>query len=93
MRPSFAGGSSTSMVWPSATGAPRLTVFFEMSRNVPLIYCIHWCILGFVDSIFCYLLEITFSWPVVYGIGAALIVLSAWLAKRWRDRKQAAKVT
>ena len=66
----------------------RLTVFIEMSRNVNRIYCIHWCILGFVDSIFCYLLEITFSWPAIYGIGAALIVLSAWLAKRWADRKK-----
>jgi hypothetical protein len=69
----------------------RLSVFITMSRNVNQIYCIHWCILGFIDSIFCYLLEITFSWPVIYGIGAALIVLSAWLAKRWAKRKQAAK--
>ena len=73
--------------------AAKLRAFLEMSRNLTPIYLIHWCVLGFIDSIFCYLLEITFSWPVVYGIGAALIVLSAWLAKRWRDRKQAAKVT
>ena len=66
----------------------RLSVFITMSRNVKQIYCIHWCILGFIDSIFCYLLEITFSWPAIYGIGAALIVLSAWLAKRWADRKK-----
>ena len=71
--------------------ASKLRVFLEMSRNLTPIYLIHWCILGFIDSIFCYLLEITFSWPVIYGIGAALIVLSSWLAKRWADRKQAAK--
>ena len=65
----------------------KLRVFLEMSRNLTPIYLIHWCILGFIDSIFCYLLEITFSWPVIYGIGAALIVLSAWLAKRWANRK------
>ncbi len=68
--------------------ASKLRVFLEMSRNLTPIYLIHWCILGFIDSIFCYLLEITFSWPVIYGIGAALIVLSAWIAKRWAKRKQ-----
>ena len=71
--------------------ASRFRVFLEMSRNLTPIYLVHWCVLGFIDSIFCYLLEITFSWPVIYGIGAALIVLSAWIAKRWANRKQAAK--
>ena len=70
--------------------AAKLRVFLEMSRNLTPIYLIHWCVLGFIDSIFCYLLEITFSWPVIYGIGAALIVLSGWIAKRWAERKQAA---
>ena len=71
--------------------ASKFRVFLEMSRNLTPIYLIHWCILGFIDSIFCYLLEITFSWPVIYGIGAALIILSAWLAKRWTDRKRVEK--
>ena len=71
--------------------ASKLRAALEMSRRLTPIYLIHWCILGFIDSIFCYLLEITFSWPTIYGIGAALIVLSAWLAKRWANRKQAAK--
>ena len=68
--------------------ASKLRVFLEMSRNLTPIYLIHWCILGFIDSIFCYLLELTFSWPVIYGVGAALIVLSAWIAKRWANRKR-----
>ena len=71
--------------------ASKLRVFLEMSRSLTPIYLIHWCILGFIDSIFCYLLEISFSWPVIYGIGAALIVLSAWLARRWAGRKRTAK--
>ena len=71
--------------------ASKLRVFLEMSHNLTLIYLVHWCILGFIDSIFCYLLEITFSWPVIYGIGAALIVLSSWIAKQWTERKQAVK--
>ncbi len=68
--------------------ASKLRVFLEMSRNLTPIYLIHWCILGFIDSIFCYLLEIVFSWPLIYLIGAALIVLSSWLAKLWADRKR-----
>ncbi len=65
----------------------RLRVFITMSRNLNRIYCIHWCILGFVDSIFCYLLGVVFPWPVIYLFGVALICLSAWLAKRWAGRK------
>ena len=68
----------------------RLRVFIEMSRNLTPIYLIHWCILGFIDSIFCYLMELSFSWLVIYGIGAALLVMSGWIAKRWTDRKQPA---
>ena len=67
----------------------RLTVFIEMSRNVNRIYCIHWCILGFADSIFCYLLGLVFPWSVLYLFGVTLTVLSAWLAKLWADRKRA----
>ncbi len=71
--------------------ASRFSVFITMSRNVNRIYCIHWCIIGFVDSVFCYLLGLVFPWSAIYLFGAALIVLSAWLAKRWADRKRAAK--
>ena len=69
----------------------RLRVFITMSRNLIRLYCIHWCILGFVDSIFCYLLGFVFPWPVIYLFGAALIVLSAWLAERWANRKRTAR--
>ncbi|MCR5664103.1 MAG: heparan-alpha-glucosaminide N-acetyltransferase domain-containing protein [Oscillospiraceae bacterium] len=72
-------------------GASRFSVFITMSRNLNRIYCVHWCILGFVDSIFCYLLGVVFPWPAIYLFGAALIVLSAWLAERWAGRKRAAK--
>ena len=65
----------------------RLGVFITMSRNVNQIYCIHWCILGFIDSIFCYLLGIVFPWPVIYLFGIALIVLSGWISQRWINNK------
>ena len=59
-----------------------------MSRNVTPIYLIHWCILGFIDSIFCYLLGFVFPWPAIYGIGLALLVLSFFLARLWRRKTQ-----
>ena len=71
--------------------ASRFSAFLSMSRNVNRIYCIHWCILGFVDSVFCYLMGIVFPWPVIYLIGIALIVVSAWIASRWERRQQTKK--
>ena len=66
--------------------APRLTVFFGMGRNLTKIYIIHWCILGFVDSIFCYLLEIVFPYWFMYLFGIVLVVLSSWIAVKWKRR-------
>ena len=71
--------------------ASKFRVFLDMSRNITPIYFIHWCILGFVDSIFCYLFDISFPWPVIYLIGVVLIVLSSWIAKLWAGRKRRAK--
>ena len=72
--------------------ASKFRVFLDMSRNITPIYIIHWCIIGFVDSIFCYLFEIYFPWPVIYLFGGILIVLSSWIAKLWTKRKRSAKV-
>ena len=66
--------------------ASRLAPFITMSRNVKQIYCIHWCILGFVDSVFCYLLEIVFPYPLIYLFSVILIFISYWLAKGWMDQ-------
>ena len=71
--------------------ASKLRVFLDMSRNITPIYFIHWIILGFVDSIFCYLLDITFPWPVIYLIGVVLSILSSWIANLWAGRKRRAK--
>ena len=70
--------------------AARFRVFLEMSRDLTQIYAIHWCILGFIDSIFCYSLGVVFPWAAIYLIGAALVVVSYWIAKLWKERKQAA---
>lgn len=71
--------------------ASKFRVFMDMSRCITPIYFIHWCIIGFVDSIFCYLLEISLPWPVIYLIGVILIVLSALFARLWTNRKRSAK--
>lgn len=63
--------------------ASRLSVFITMSRNVTEIYIIQWCVIGFVDSIFCYFIGFKFSYPFIYLFGMALIVISYWIAKLW----------
>ena len=65
----------------------RLSVFIKMSRSLTSIYCIQWCIIGFVDSIFCYLLGIVFPYPVILLFGIILIPVSYWIAKLWVNWK------
>ena len=69
--------------------ARKLGFFLGLSRELTPIYLIHWCILGFIDSIFCYLLGVSFSWPAIYGIGAAFLILSGLLAMRRTARAEA----
>lgn len=56
----------------------------ETSRNLTPIYFSQWCVIGFVDSIFCYLLGFVIPYPAAYAFGVALIVVSYWIAKGWR---------
>lgn len=67
----------------------KLALFLEMSKNMTPIYVIHWCILGLIDSLCCYLFELVFPYYVIYGIGLALLVSSFFLARLWLRRKQA----
>ena len=64
--------------------ARRFSVCIEMSRNLTPIYVAQWCVIGFVDSIFCYLLEWVIPYWAEYLFGVALIFISYWLAKGWR---------
>ena len=66
----------------------RLEPFLAMSRNVTKIYIVHWCILGFIDSVFGYLLEVEFPYMVIYTIGIALIFVSAWIANVWSKKQK-----
>ena len=64
--------------------ARKLSVLIEMSKNVTPIYVAQWCVIGFVDSIFCYLLGFVIPYWAEYVFGVALIFASYWIAKGWR---------
>ena len=73
----------------------KLSVPVEMSKNLTPIYVAQWCIIGFVDSIFCYLLGFIIPYWAEYVLGVALIFVCYWIAKGWRriqriilDKKQ-----
>lgn len=53
-----------------------LSVFITMSRNTTSIYWIHWCIIGFADSIFCYLIGMVFPYWALYLFSIILIPVS-----------------
>ena len=61
----------------------KVAPFITIGKNMSKIYIIHWCILGFIDSIFCYLLEIVFPYTAIYIFGVLLVIISSWIAKRW----------
>lgn len=62
----------------------RLFVFIETSKNLTPIYVAQWCLIGFVDSIFCYLLEFDIPYWAQYLFGMVLIFICYWIAKGWR---------
>ena len=62
----------------------KLSAFTETSRNLTPIYVSQWCVIGFVDSIFCYLLGFVIPYSAAYVFGVALIFVSCWMAKGWR---------
>ena len=66
-------------------GASKFSIPIEMSRNITSIYFIHWIILGFTESVCCYMLGIVFDYPFIIAYGAALLVVSFLLA-RYYDR-------
>lgn len=62
----------------------KLSVPVEMSKNLTPIYCAQWCVIGFADSVFCYLLGFVIPYWAEYLFGVALIFLCYWIAKGWR---------
>ena len=70
------------------SGVSKFRAGIEMSKNLTLIYIIHWCIIGFTDSIFGYVLEYGFPYYVIWPFGFALIIASFFLARLIRRRKK-----
>ena len=68
-------------------GVSKFHTGIEMSRNLTVIYFIQWCVIGFTDSIFGYVLEYSFPYYVIYPFGVALIFASFYLARLWTKRK------
>ena len=59
----------------------RFSMCITMSQNVNQIYCLQWCVIGFVDSIFCYMMGIVFPYWFMYVFGVILILLSYRITK------------
>ena len=62
----------------------KLSICTEMSKNITPIYFAHWCIIGFIDSIFCYLLELLIPYWAEYLIAICLIFIAFFIARGWR---------
>ena len=60
----------------------KFRMFINMSKNLTKIYIIHWCILGFVESIFCYLMELRFSYLQICIFSFVLLFVSSFLATK-----------
>ena len=69
--------------------------FVKISKNLTIIYFIHWCIFGFIDSIFGYLLEIQFPYLSIFTIGVVVLFVSILLSDiyvRIRNKRKIKKM-
>ena len=65
-------------------GTGKLKICMSMSENLTKIYVVHWCILGFVEYIICYLGGYVLSYPAIYFAGICNIVISYYISKKWK---------
>lgn len=65
-------------------GMGKFGVCATMSRNLTHMYLIHWCILGLLEYVVCYLLKLVLSYPVTYLTGISLIAASYFISKNWK---------
>ena len=68
-------------------GVSKFKTEIEMSKNLTVIYVIQWCVIGFTDSIFGYVLEFSFPYYFIYPFSVALIIASFYLARFLNKRK------
>ena len=57
-------------------GKKALELILSLSKNLPQIFIIHWCIICFVEYITWYLLQITLSYPVIYTIALVILIVT-----------------
>lgn len=69
----------------------KLTVFINTSKNVNSIYAIHWCIIGFIDAVICYMLGVVFPYWMSYFLGCAIVIVSYMLSMCWEKLRYRGK--
>ena len=65
----------------------KLGIFVEMSKNINSIYCIHWCIIGALEFVFCFLLGWVPNYAVLYLCAIAIVIVSFLLARLYQSQK------
>lgn len=73
------------------TGVSRFKILIEMSRNVNVIFIIHWLIVGAVDSFFWMVVEHVFTYAQIYLLALIILVVSVLLALLRSSRGRKAK--
>lgn len=68
-------------------GVSKFGIATEMSKNTTVIYVFQWCVIGFTDSIFGYILEYSFPYYVIYSFALALTFASVFFARFWNKCK------
>jgi len=60
-----------------------------MSKNINIIFCIHWYIIGAAEFFLCHLLKLEFmsDYVVIYAFGMVLVVVSFLLARHYKSWK------
>ncbi len=67
--------------------ASKFNLFIVMSKNLTSIYIISWCIIGFLEAVFCYILGIVFNYFVLYLMGIVLVVVSYLISIMYKNIK------
>ena len=77
---------------PKAREGMFLQVCLKMSKNLNQLYLAHWCIIGLLNAVLIYFLELPVPYWVSYLLVVPILILSYRIADVWtkqRDRKPA----
>ena len=65
-----------------------MRVCLKMSKNLNQIYLVHWCIIGLLNAVLIYLLEVPVPYWVTYPLVIPILVLSCRIADIWIKRRE-----